>query len=213
MRIICAGMVRSGSTILFNIVRLLYEHKCGASNVYGCWIKQYDKNDPRHVHIVKIHKYNEKLIDNDTLVITSRRDIRDVAASLMRKGWIRDGIIPSIEKVLDKYVAWYQHSIYDMSYEDMCQNRVEIIKEIAVALKLEISNSDVHKINEHIKSLSYWSEGKRTRVYNEITLFHKHHISDGSYGSFRGTLTNEDIAKIEHKYSEWILKEMGEDHE
>ena len=212
-KIVCAGMVRSGSTILYNIARLLYEEKYGAKNVYACWIKGYRRGDPREIHVVKTHQFDNKFIKDGAKVLTSRRDMRDVAASLMRKGWIkpRVNIVASIAKALSRYSAWYKHSIYDMKYEDMKTDLVRIINDVAAALELDFSNEEVAKIKKKLESLTYMSDGKRNNVYNEKNLYHKHHVTDGEVGGYKKNLTKDMITQIEKKYPEWLAtKKVGD---
>ena len=74
MRIVTAGMKRSGSTWLFNVVRMLAERQYGKRNVYSAWYGDYDRADKREVHIVKVHGFDRSLVEAGTLVFTSARE-------------------------------------------------------------------------------------------------------------------------------------------
>ena len=96
--ITCAGMERAGSTWLFNATRLLLM----SSNkyVYGFWIDDFNfakfmlKAKLKSHLLLKTHKYIDSLEKHSSIILTSIRDLRDVATSLARMwGYNIDKII------------------------------------------------------------------------------------------------------------------------
>ena len=60
--ILIAGMKRSGSTWMYNAVRLML--KDAGKDVYGCWIDDYDESNTAEFHVVKTHKWDKDLVEN-----------------------------------------------------------------------------------------------------------------------------------------------------
>ena len=81
-RIICAGMYRSGSTWLFNVVRHIF--LSNQINPQSGYMRNIDSEDKRSVHIIKIHPYQSDIIYGDVVIFTSVRDLRDVASSAVK---------------------------------------------------------------------------------------------------------------------------------
>ncbi|MEM9155856.1 MAG: hypothetical protein AAGB13_12620, partial [Cyanobacteria bacterium P01_F01_bin.33] len=104
--ILCAGMKRSGSTWLYNVLRvLLQEHT--TYQVYGAWVSDYDAKNLAPIHLIKVHGFNSQLLDYSDLVFTSRRDIRDVIASLIRKGWIEpSNALSAVSEIIENHARW-----------------------------------------------------------------------------------------------------------
>lgn len=203
--------MRSGSTILYNIVRLLYEEKYG-DDVYSCWIQRYQKVRTEQFHIIKIHKFDKRLIQKSTKILTSRRDFRDVAASLTRKGWtVNKSADCILDKVLERYEPWFTRLTYDMIYEEMMDDQVKIIREVSKALEFDTTDEEVTRIHNTLKSLRYDSKGNKNSTYNETNLFHLGHAtSTGAFGDYKKTLSEDAIKKIENKFPDWLYKPKDE---
>src|SRR5262245_49638153 len=82
---VCAGMYRSGSTWLYNAVRLILA-KAEVPGLAAGWIAEKDTLLKHKNPVVKTHAFDADLAACETaVVLTSHRDLRDVLASLHRK--------------------------------------------------------------------------------------------------------------------------------
>ena len=82
--ILIAGMYRSGSTWLYNATRMFSEEYFGRDNVYSCFVTDYNPEDPRGIHIVKMHEYYENLAHEANLIVLSERDFSEIAMSMSK---------------------------------------------------------------------------------------------------------------------------------
>ncbi len=118
--ILSAGISRSGSTWLYNAARLLLSHD-GAAKVAGAWIEDYDADDPAPVHLVKLHDPDAMLAEKADLVLTGRRDLRDIAASIQRMKWVdsEEALLAFLDAVVAQHDFWSPRAQYEMVYEAM----------------------------------------------------------------------------------------------
>ena len=84
---VCAGIRRSGSTVLFNMVRLAIEYVYGSGKVYsGFYNGECLSCDTYKAHnVIKVHEFYESLC-SPGVVLTTIRDFRDIASSLIIRG-------------------------------------------------------------------------------------------------------------------------------
>lgn len=141
MLIVCNGMVRSGSTLQYNLVRGLAE-KCGAGVGKGFFtIPQLDsvESDLFHwgtdpfLYVIKMHNLHPRIAqmasDDLARICYIYRDIRDVTVSAKRKfGYSGDRLYD----VLDQAVAVY----YEMRSVQgvLWQRYEEVIRDLPTAV-------------------------------------------------------------------------------
>jgi len=197
---VTAGMPRSGSTWLYNAVRLLLEYT-GKLDIGAGWISDFNSFKNHDVVILKIHYFEPVIANNATMILYSYRDIRDALASFKRKF----GNEPSIEqarKFIHNDIQWREKASYIMKYEDMIAAQEETLRKIAGCLG--ITNANLMQIIEDITAMTYDKGEKRNDVYNMENLLHKNHITDGRHGSWDGYVPEELIAQIENEFREWL---------
>ena len=121
--IVTAGMPRSGSTLLYNTVRLLLE-RTGKLDIGAGWISDFNSFKNHDLVILKIHSYEPVIANNAAMILYSYRDIRDALASFKRKF----GIEPTIDRAR-KFIVndknWREKSPFIMKYEDMIASQEE----------------------------------------------------------------------------------------
>ncbi|MGD9200473.1 MAG: sulfotransferase domain-containing protein [Chitinispirillia bacterium] len=200
--IVTAGMPRSGSTWLYNAVRLLLKHN-SSLDIGAGWIADFNSFMHHDVVILKIHNYEPQIANNAIRILYSFRDIRDVLASFKRKF----GGKPSLEQakmIIENDNKWREKALYIMKYEKMMEEQEMTLRKIAHYLGIEIKNGSCKQINRSIKNMSY-TEGKlKNNTYNIENLLHKNHITDGRHGSWRDDLPTELVTKIEIELKEWL---------
>ncbi|MCB0508971.1 MAG: hypothetical protein KDD21_11800 [Bacteroidetes bacterium] len=75
-----AGMIRSGSTLLYNILRIILQMKYNG-NISCGWIDDYDKLEKNRRYLIKTHSINRKLVFGAEHIFYTYRDIRECLLS------------------------------------------------------------------------------------------------------------------------------------
>ena len=197
--IVTAGMPRSGSTWLYNTVRLLLE-RTGKLDIGAGWIGDFNSFKNHDVVILKIHYYEPVIANNAAMILYSYRDIRDALASFKRKF----GNEPTIERAR-KFILndkkWREKSPFIMKYETMIASQEETAERIARFLG--ITNVDCNRIIKDINTMSY-EKGEKNEVYNMENLLHKNHITDGRHGSWDSYVTKDLVNQIKNEFNDWL---------
>ena len=198
--IVTAGMPRSGSTWLYNAVRLLLEYT-GKLDIGAGWISDFNSFKNHDVVILKIHYFEPVIANNATMILYSYRDIRDALASFKRKF----GNEPSIEqarKFIHNDKIWREKASFIMKYEDMIAAQEKTLEEIARFSG--IIHADLKQVIRDINAMTYEKGEKRNDVYNMENLLHKNHITDGRHGSWDGYVPEDLITQIESEFKDWL---------
>jgi hypothetical protein len=173
----CAGTYRSGSTWLYNILRLMFPHAC----------------------IVKGHPPD---LGQYEFVLTSHRDLRRVAASLMRKwgyqpnyGW--NDVKSAIRETVSFHDFWVRHPklVYDMKYETMMADKAKAVDEIGRVTGIE----NVEGVLERVELIKPPS---KHGTIDAVTKYHWNHITTDDYASL-SPLTPEQVDEIQREFVGW----------
>ncbi len=229
--IICAGAVRSGSTLQFNIVYEILIH------TKNCFKPPYtDENDfpkirEKYNHIkeykiIKVHRVTpiieNEIVNNNAILFYTYRDIRDVICSLISKGWIKNdlkSIIDATNSYLSNYAEWAKlqgYNSYVTKYENFYNNIRNELDNISsffnVKMNTNILNNIEKKYNakklknelKEIDSNSIQTYGKL--IFDKNTLFHKNHITNLLPNSYLNSLNHETILTIEKIAMDWLVE-------
>ena len=201
--ILVAGMRHSGSTALFNIIRLALElgqieYKSGYSEHLSL---DALKSSGVPVCLIKIHELRDDILDFADIVITTKRDVRDAVASASRRsfpllnriGGLRD--YAKYNRML--YEVWDRFSHIEFSYESFMDYPIENIRCLLSLLGIDDSLAEV--IHTRLLNLS-------TDDY-EKTLLTEHHITDPDrIMSFTQTLGERVSSEITSDHKSWLIK-------
>ena len=201
---LCAGIPRSGSTWLYNAARLLLAKQFGEANVHGAWIEQYDASNPAAWHVVKVHEPDESLAWRANVVLTSRRDLRDIAASAWNRGWISDetSAMTFVDSVIRQHQFWQQRCAFEMVYERMRIDPAGELCRVAAALSISIDPAAAAGIVRAIDALGH--DDASERDFDPANLLHKKHIMDGRVGYHSETLPADLLARINDRAATWL---------
>ncbi len=160
MLIVCNGMIRSGSTLQYNLVRGLVE-KMNVGKAEG-WFSPNQLNEKSKqledwagsqlLHVIKSHVIlpcSKELLAKDSLRICYiYRDIRDVAVSVKNK-WNRTG--EELLRTLEQAIATYREiKAMDLAlmqrYEEVIDDLSGALKAIAKFLRLEPGDDIISNI-------------------------------------------------------------------
>ena len=188
-RIIQFSPIRSGSTLIYNLLRETYPNSL----------------------IVKQHNITEELCAQLKVVVSFRNPIDSLASSFKRYKLpvTKDNIKRQIDELkkngLDDLVSVFENpNILKLKYESFYDNFDVIFNEMELYFGVPISNAhrDEMKKKYHVSNLisiinKYNSFGK----YDEITYLHGNHISEskGKPNSFTSFFEEEDIYYISNQ--------------
>ncbi|HZQ48273.1 MAG TPA: hypothetical protein VFC07_14750 [Verrucomicrobiae bacterium] len=199
-------MPRSGSTWVYNAVRLLLLN-AGVPDLAAGWVEDKALLLAHDNPIIKVHSFDAELALRADVVLTSHRDLRDVAASLQRK-FKTPFSTQLLHQMMADYGKWSQLAAYDLHYEDLLTDRAGELKKIACALKLPSSIVARFPYAEILKEVDgeQFSRGRSTALgHDSINLLHEGHITDGRHGSWKDFLPPEVVAAIENEFQGWMV--------
>lgn len=209
-RIICAGLNRSGSTLAYNATRLILERAHGKEHVYTCFVDDYEPSKTEQFHVIKAHSAESvAALDADTL-ITSYRDIRAVAGSFIRMGWVQSRA-SHIDATLDNYIKnlcyLREHADLCLRYEEFARNHRNIIKPLIELLHILPDNRIAELVERDLIELKPVRENPSgdLRTAEPRSMLHAGHI--GAVDNERAIqLLDDDMrTHIEQRYAFWLL--------
>ena len=208
--IVVAGMGRSGSTWLFNAVRLLHLQR--RQPVYGYWIGDFDikrfvlSRPDNGIVLLKTHGFHPVIARHAALVFYSIRDLRDLLASRKRM-WNHDfeTLMQSLAVELEETApAWEARAAYTMRYETMVEDPASVLEDLALILGL--SPQLIGEVQAHLEALAYENPGAKTDSRHLENLLHATHVTDGRPGSWPATLSPAEGARVVLRFGDWLAR-------
>lgn len=214
------GPTQSGSTLIFNLLRFLYQKE---NTVSSCWVSEYKKGsfDPCDVLIVKCHGFQEILKNDSDEIFLPLRDLRDTAISrARRKGfkginkpqfsfkWRLGKFVTYMHKNIQLFNIWKEYSTYTFHYEKFKRDEREGLKSIAAHLSIEVNDKIIDEIllksKELHQSKKVVKSDDHTDPMYKKTLFTQSHNSSGGkskkYQTFFSAQQNRRILKDQKVY-------------
>lgn len=201
--IVIAGMRHSGSTALFNLVRLALEHKgVQFTSLYSEGKSGESINDPAPgTLLIKTHELRDDVITRADVIITTRRDLRDTVASAKRRDF------PLLKRLGDaseyaKYNRalhdiWLPYSNYEFVYEAYIADPLGESRRLLDFIGM--GEMDVETIHERVSSLP-------TDQYG-TTLLSPLHVTDPlRVMSFHNTLSEAQLSRINTDNAAWLRR-------
>lgn len=200
-----AGMHRSGSTWLYNAVRLLLrESDSITGSVSGGWVGDWPKLRQSDHMVIKVHGYQAAWIQKADFTFYSYRDIRDAAASFRRKFGLPDPLLFARQSVRNDH-SLRRVSHYAMRYERMVEDKAGVLADLAATLDIPLpSRATLQRIIEEIDEMSYESPGPKNGNYHLENLLHKGHITHGGQQSWEKDIPANLIEEMEVTYKDWF---------
>ena len=193
MRIICAGMRQAADMWLFNVVRSIMSTQ---GDVLAC-----TESDLSYVmferQVIKLLKYNEGAAFGADIVLTTCRDLRDVAVSARRKGIVPDkirSIVAYLIKTADENESWNDVATACLPYESICKDELGSIVKISEYLKISI---DPESIWRQIHSVVI-NQGIDSEIFATSRRYR-----DGLPGAWKHDLSKDWSAAIDLVFADW----------
>lgn len=200
--VLSSGMPRSGSTLLFNIIRLCLEKKYQNGLVSG-WVGDLMELPNGKIYLIKLHGIRRIYTYRASLIFYSYRDVRDALVSVERKF----GTTPSIDlcrSYIKEYVLAKKYANYMFKYEDFSDNLESTIHFISKILNIKLDSAEILK-NIPSVSLDLLNEG-----YDKKTLLHGGHSTGTESGAWKNSLSIKLQDQINNEFH-WWFKENNYD--
>lgn len=178
MKIVTAGLYRTGTTWQYNAIRFIMEEAHGKENIYSCFIGNYEPSNKK-VEIIKTHVSNPRITGNPDYLITTRRPIKDVEASMLRRleyikkhpttEFRNEANVDNIHKLANHTRYFLNKADYIQEFELIKNNPEKIIKDLCCLFKVDI---DITLIIDKLNSMVVPTTG-----YDKETLLHEGHIT------------------------------------
>ena len=175
MRVIAAGMIRSASTLQYNMLRVIMEQ--GGLNPKCFWVNDY-KNETGNV-LIKTHEYKPHLVEG-SIIFTALRSEEGIKGSMRRRAeYLAKNPDTRFQGTanLDRYPLyfrwfrqWRQVANYRQNYEELKDNPLKVINDCIKVLGLTgkvYPDEVLHELN-HITP---------TEEYDPVTMYHPKHIT------------------------------------
>jgi hypothetical protein len=204
LKICVAGPCQSGSTRLFNLIRLLYLNS--NKRVKTSW--EYNSNEDSEnigkydIILSKIHKADENYLKNFDICIMPYRDFRDASISNAKRWSYRYHCVDDyIRQMLNNtflFNSLFNHVHYLFKYEDYS---LEYIKKLCVFLNIHKEDSEIESImNElhelHISKTIVKTDDLTDEFYRTTLISQIHNTSNGQSKKYITHFSAEDNKKI-----------------
>ena len=212
MIVVAGGMIRSGSTFAFNIVRelLLQSDNVRTYAANGLDSSQPDFPESGHI-VIKTHSPDEALLNairerHFPCVCTVRR------AEDAIESWLRAFEFPIEHGVtmIKEWRRWYEevsHQVLTVEYDVVEKNPKAAIRAIASYLGIEADPLTIERLAERYergalkRQLDELKNDSATvdigfSFYDKKTFFHRRHITSLSDGKPKSDLTPDQISWI-----------------
>jgi hypothetical protein len=193
-----AGVPRSGSTWLFNAVRHLCE--AAGETCYAAWVDDYAPADapPRAIDIVKLHN-PDTLTMPVNRILTTRRDLIERLASILRMGWISpepDALRNAALGQARMAEYWAAQTDCEITYQDIETNPAEAVARVARATDLPCDPSTAVEIADALREMSEQETVVTNhRNHDPETLMHPGHRASEETRQHYLALVREALAR------------------
>ena len=171
---------RSGSTWLYNAVRLLHREARVCCNSY--WIhtltesKITERLQAGNVICIKTHEWNNDYVrwipSLSKHIILTHRDLRGVVASYRRVGWAHS----LSERYVPDHMQWKNLCTLDIAYEDIVRDGKQQLQILSSHLGLHLEEAAMDIVHDELKILGHNSAYSGYGV-NQITKIWPNHVS------------------------------------
>lgn len=219
---LCGGMMRSGSTLQFQIAARLVEEAGRGERVGWSRPGTFPELRDRHAdaegwRVFKSHdctpEIREEIVEREGAGIYVYRDLRDVMASVMRKeGLAFDDLWESgyLDACVENFEAWTSlPGVLVSRYEEMVADVPGEVRRIGERLGIEVDDATSERIAAEFSMESQRDRARRVERegagrFDPYHLLHGNHITDGRSGSWRDTLRPSEVERIEARHGRWL---------
>lgn len=197
MIIVSAGMPRSGSTLLYNMIREVLISKFGENRVISKWREFFEPARPHFYYVVKTHELKGWHEERADKIYYSFRDIRSAMVSNFRKF----GEPPSIEWVRKYIFEWrtaqrLAHAV--VKFDTLIFNPLFVIEQLNTYLG---ASAEPVEIYQNIASYTLPSENQGP---DPVTMLHAGHHTRTREDDWRYVLQKDLQLQISQEFGWWF---------
>lgn len=217
--VVCCGMIRSGSTLQYNLVHDLLA-AAGKVRPLGYLTPGGPVPDlmgGQEIALCKLHHFDPNIAklleEGHGAGFYCFRDLRDVAVSSMRKfnlsfqrlweeRWLQ-GAVENGERWLS-----VPH-VYSATYVSLVRELKNETQRIAEWLSLEVPETTIIEVAQRnsfaaIKERVARLSPSERLVYDPASLFHPSNLHEGKIGGWKEVLTDAQVELIENSFEDWL---------
>lgn len=190
------SMPRSGSTLIFNALRLLLESdpEC---DLQSAWVRQARSLPRANTYLIKIHGMNVIDAWRASKIVYSYRDPRVALVSMCRK-FGGEPTIGSVRIWMRDFAFAQERADILIRYETMMKDVAATVEDLANLLGIE---ADAEKMADDLaKTL------KSGSAPDQKTLLHGDHATGTKDDDWRDYLPEELKAQISAEFGPWLEK-------
>ena len=227
VRVVAAGLSRSGSTWQFNALRILLQHAAAAAGLaesevgsaHGHSIDELQPCLNKRVCVVKVHEFMPRVLLQADAVFLTHRDPRDVLLSSAQKieACLLYGKQP-LEAAFRAYASWLPYACHDMRYEDMVtEGAVGELRRLMGALGIDEASVRLLDVAKQLGEVTHRAEpNEKQQQQTGLMPGHLTHLTTdpGAHDVFsdvvaRGAFSKRcnltaEIELIELGFGEWL---------
>jgi hypothetical protein len=214
-------MHRSGSTLVWQITRLLLEGQPGLRNPRDVELKDFvaAAADPEDLLMAKVHyrpTFSEEEFPREgAIYLYTYRDVRDAIASLYRKGRYtkrdprrgpRNSRLAARREMAGNDMWTSMPGVWIAKYEDFRDDVPGLVRNLATTLQIDLTEERLATICAEVDI-----DAQKRRVQaalvvgiDEDSRITQNHITDGREGAWRDTLTEGELGAIELESGAWL---------
>lgn len=216
-------MHRSGSTLVWQIARHLMADQPGLRNPRGLSTSEFPAAAANSDDLLMAKVHFRPAMEKDDFpqvgakYLYTYRDIRDVIASLYRKGRAKPGDPErgarnsrlGARREMRGDAFWRSRDdVWIRKYEDFRDDVPGLVRDLAAYLEVSISPERVAEIVADVDLEAQQQRAivaKQHGVDDDLRVT-SNHITDGRAGAWRDTLTPEELSAIEGETARWLVE-------
>lgn len=195
IKITVVGTKQSGSTRLFNLLIMLYEHI--NKKVYSTYKYNHDKDSLYDIIINKCHNAPFEDLDKYNIILSPVRHLFDSAISAKKRGFQNDykkacyqniDLFNKFEKNTDKVFIYEKYSL-------------DYIKDLCNFLNITIEDNSISEIMKKLEDLHnskniVKTDNKNNELFKRTLLSQSHNTSGGRINKFLTEMSSEEIERL-----------------
>lgn len=198
------SMPRSGSTAVFNALRLILAENAGG-DLQSSWVRDARHLPRASVYLIKIHGMNTIDAWRASKIIYSYRDPRVALVSLMRKFDIE----PQIEVVrnwLRDFAFAEQHADLLLRYETMRDDMPAAIRAMGAAIGQDVDGEYLAKQVDILSNKARTPRTTTPSVRDNVTLLYNDHVTNTKDDDWRTVLPANLNTQIVDEFGPWLKR-------